>query len=203
MPRSSAALSLSTAATAVMLTVLTLQARGTQPVSERPHLTGVWALNDAMSEDVPLLPGEATSRARGAGVLPAVSLRHRSRTGLDLHETVRVRRALREMFAAARTLAFTRESEHVVMTDASGLALRVVPGGDPIRARQAGMDVELRARWQPPSFVIERHYPDRTIVIEQYTTFTEPRQLVITSTIRNPRIDEPAATLLRVYDLVD
>lgn len=78
----------------------------------------------------------------------------------------------------------------------------LVPGGRPLRGQYGELSVEIAAAWGGASLVMERRYPDRTVVSESYVTFTHPRQLVVTSTIGNPLIAEPASMLTRVYDLV-
>jgi hypothetical protein len=184
---------------AVVFLPLTSHARLLQQPSERPQLSGAWVLDEDASEEVPPLPGEMLGQARGAGLLPAVSPRRKSRNGLDLHEVMRVRPALRALFDSATRLSFDEQPRLLVMTDAAGRSIRLAPGRT-TEIAVGDVIVELAAEWRPFAFVLERRYPDRTIVTESYATFADPRQLVVTSTIVNPRILEPAATLTRVYD---
>lgn len=100
---------LPTAVAALCLLAAEAGARGTQEPTARPQLAGVWRLNVELSGEAPSLPGEATTRARDAGVLPAASLRKKPRNGLDLHAVARGRTALREWLGAVARLTFSEE----------------------------------------------------------------------------------------------
>jgi hypothetical protein len=187
---------------ALCLTGATLHARSFQPATNRPELAGVWLLNEEMSNDVPALPGEATNQARETGLLPRASFGKKPRNGLDLYEVARVRTALRDWFEASARLTFRTSGAALAITDARGRTMELVPGGKPITVVHGSVAAEMRGEWDGPALVIQRRYPDRTVMTESLSTFVAPRQLVVTSTVVNPRIAEPAALLTRVYDYV-
>lgn len=169
----------------------------------RPELIGTWELNESLSDDLPLLPGDAVAEARASGRLPSVSLRRRGRKGLDLHQALRVRTAVRDAFDAAARLAVVHTADTFVVTDNRGESLSFVPDGASRATVTAGdVPFDVLARWETAALIVERRYPDGTVLTDRFATFAEPRQLAVTTTVVNPRIDEPAVTVLRVYDPV-
>ena len=66
-----------------------------------------------------------------------------------------------------------------------------------------GVRVTIAAAWREPLFTVTREYMDGTMVVDSYSTFTAPRQLVLSSTISNKHMAEPPVSVNRVYDPVE
>lgn len=166
--------------------------------SERREVAGQWVLNDDLSDDLPLLPGEAIAVARASG---AVRVQGRpSGGGADYRRSLRVRAALRQLLEGSERLTLADTGSRVVVTDMSGASLTVPLDGRKLELDDRGVRVEVTARWESPLLVLQRRYEDGTIVEDELVTFTEPRQLVSTTTIHNGRTGEPPVVMRRVYD---
>jgi hypothetical protein len=176
--------------------------QNSQNPSERLDLAGQWVLNDSLSEDLPLLPGEAMSLARASGVVPAGSAPARATHGPDPAQVTLVRNILRSALRASAQLKIVQNGQVLVFTDAEGRVLPVRPDGRETRHEHGGVRFSLVAHWKAPLLTVRRQYPDGTVLSDSYATFTEPRQLVATSTISNRRMAEQPVTIRRVYNAV-
>lgn len=173
-----------------------------QRPSEKLDLTGHWVVNPSMSDELPLLPGEAISRARAAGVVRAGGRPSRAVQGPDPRLVTSVRAALRNALQAASELKITQMGRTVTLTDAENQRIVLVANGKEERIDHGGVHVTISAAWEEPLFTVTREYGDGTIVVDSYSTFTAPRQLVTMSTIRNKHMAENPVSVNRVYDPV-
>jgi hypothetical protein len=172
-----------------------------QRPSERLDVAGHWALNEKMSDALPLLPGEAMTRARAAGVVPsAMGRRKRIGGGPDPALVANVRNALRDALTAAATLTIVQSGRTVTLIDAEDRELSIVTDGKEKQVEHRGVRVTAAGRWEAPLFTIRREYEDGTIIVDSYSTFSDPRQLVTISTISNRHMTEKPVIINRVYD---
>lgn len=173
-----------------------------QRPSDKLDVAGDWQVIESLSDELPLLPGEAMAHARAAGTVrtgrPA-----RGARGPDPQQVARVRTALRTALQASARLTIVRNGETLTLRDADGRVLPVVPDGQAVSLEADGLRFTLVARWKTPLLTVEREFEDGTTLSDSYATFTDPRQLVATSTIENSRMDEKPVTLTRVYAPVD
>ena len=167
---------------------------------EQLDLAGNWTLNAAMSDALPLLPGESMTLARAAGVVPAAGRRSRVSGGPDPALVVTVRNSLRAGLYAAARLKIVQTGRTWSLVDADERELSVVADGKEKRLDHGGVRLTLAARWEAPLFIVTREYEDGTMIVDSYTTFSEPRQLVATSTISNRHMAEKPVIINRVYD---
>jgi len=171
-----------------------------QHPSERGDLTGHWTLNESMSDALPPLPGESMTLARAAGVVPAAGRHSRVSGGADPALVVTVRNSLRAGLYAAARLKIVQTGRTLTLVDADERELSVVADGKEKRLDHGGVRLTLAARWEAPLFTVTREYEDGTMIVDCYTTFSEPRQLVATSTISNRHMAEKPVIINRVYD---
>ena len=173
-----------------------------QRPSQKLDVAGEWQVIESLSDQLPLLPGEAMALARAAGTVrtgrPARGFR-----GPDPQRVARVRTALRTALQASSRLTIVSDGETLMLRDADGRVLPVVPDGQEVSLEADGLRFTLVARWKTPLLTIELKFEDGTVVSDSYATFTDPRQLVATSTIQNRRMDEKPVTLTRVYAPID
>jgi len=171
-----------------------------QRPSEQLDLTGHWTLNASMSDVLPLLPGESMTMARAAGVVPAAGRRSRVSGGPDPGLVATVRNALRSALHAAAKLKIVQSGRTLTFIDADDSELSIVADGKEKQLELAGLRMTLAARWEAPLFTVTREYEDGTVIIDSYSTFSDPRQLVATSTISNRHMTEKPVIINRVYD---
>jgi len=165
--------------------------------SDRPDLEGHWQLNASLSDDVPLLPGEALALARASGVLPT---RGRvSSGGPDPFRVTGVRHLLRGEFGAEQ-LRIAQENGTLTLAYGDAGPLPVTPDGRKVTLDRSGLRFTVVSQWAPPLLTIERVYEDGTTLRETLATFDDPRQLVATTTILNSRIQPTPVTFQRVFD---
>ena len=162
------------------------------------EVAGHWELNEELSDEVPLLPGEAVAVARASGALGAGAAAARSR--VDRHRAVIVRNALRDAFRASTQLKIVRDGRQLRLTDARGHTLSVVLDGRQQRLERERLRFTVAATWEAPRLTIERQYEDGTIVSDTFLTFRDPRQLVATTTVSHPRRPDQPVVMRRVYD---
>ncbi len=170
-----------------------------QRPSDKLDVAGDWQVIESLSDQLPLLPGEAMALARAAGMVRT----GRPARGPDPQQVARVRTALRTALQASARLTIVRNGETLTLRDADGRVLPVVPDGQAVSLEADGLRFTLVARWKAPLLTVEREFEDGTTLSDSYATFTDPRQLVATSTIENSRMDEKPVTLTRVYAPVD
>lgn len=173
-----------------------------QRPSEKLDVAGDWQVIESLSDELPLLPGEAMALARAAGSV-RTGTAGRGFRGPDPQRVARVRTALRTALQASSRLTIVRNGETLTLKDADGRVLPVVPNGREVNLEADGLRFTLVARWTTPLLTVEREFEDGTTVSDNYATFTDPRQLVATSTIQNSLMDEKPVTLTRVYAPVD
>lgn len=171
-----------------------------QRPSEQLDLTGHWTLNASMSDVLPLLPGESMTMARAAGVVAAAGRRSRAPGGPDPGLVVTVRNALRTALQAAAQLRIVQKGRTLTLVDGEDRELSVVADGKQQQREHGGLRMLLAARWEAPLFTVTREYEDGTVIVDSYSTFTDPRQLVAVSTISNRHMTEKAVIINRVYD---
>ena len=172
-----------------------------QRPSERPDLAGHWTLNEKMSDALPLLPGESMTLARGSGVVPsATGRRKRIGGGPDPALVANVRNALREALHAAATLKILQNGRIVTLIDAEDRELSILADGKEKQVEHRGVRLTAAGRWEAPLFTIRREFEDGTVIVDSYSTFSDPRQLVATSTISNRHMTEKPVIINRVYD---
>ena len=189
---------LSFCACTLLLPVVSVQLP--QPPSGHLELAGHWTLNETMSDALPLLPGESMTLARAAGVVPAAGRRTRVSGGPDPGLVATVRNALRSGLHAAAKLKIVQAGRMVTLIDAEDRELSVVADGKQKQVEHRGVRLTAAARWESPLFTVTREYEDGTVVIDSYSTFSDPRQLVATSTISNRHMTEKPVIINRVYD---
>jgi hypothetical protein len=173
-----------------------------QRPSERLDFAGEWRIVESLSDAVPLLPGEGMALARASGTVRTGPKATRAVRGPDLDVAARVRTVLRGALQAATRLTIQQSGRTLVVTDAVGRDTSIVADGREVRLEKDGVPFTLKARWKSPLLVVERRFEDGTTISDSYATFTDPRQLVATSTIHNSRMDERPVTLTRVYESV-
>lgn len=171
-----------------------------QRPSEQLDLAGHWTLNEAMSDGLPLLPGESMTLARAAGVVPAAGRRSRVTAGADPGLVASIRNALRDALQAAAKLKIVQNGSTLTLIDAEDRELSIVADGREKQLEHRGIRLTAAGRWDAPLFTIRRQYEDGTVVIDSYSTFSDPRQLVATSTISNRHMTEKPVIINRVYD---
>ena len=171
-----------------------------QRPSEQLDLAGHWTLNEAMSDGLPLLPGESMTLARAAGVVPAAGRRNRATAGPDPGLVATVRNALRDALQAAAKLKIVQNGRTVTLIDAEDRELSIVADGREKQLEHRGMRLTAAGRWEAPLFTVKREYEDGTVIVDSYSTFSNPRQLVATSTISNRHMTEKPVIINRVYD---
>jgi hypothetical protein len=176
-------------------------ARDQRP-SDKLDLAGDWQVIESLSDELPLLPGESMALARAAGTV-RTGRPVRGFRGPDPQRVASVRTALRTALQASARLTIVRNGETLTLRDADGRVRPVVPDGQEVSLEADGLRFTLVARWKAPLLTVEREFEDGTTVSDSYATFTDPRQLVATSTIQNSRMDEKPVTLTRVYAPVD
>ena len=184
---------------ACALVLQSLSVQLPQRPSEQLELAGHWTLNESMSDALPLLPGESMTLARAAGVVPA-GRRTRIAGGPDPGVIATVRNALRAALHAAATLKIVQAGRTVTLIDAEDRELSVVADGKQKRFEHRGVRLIAAARWAAPLLTVTREYEDGTVIIDTYSTFSDPRQLVATSTISNRHMTEKPVIINRVYD---
>jgi hypothetical protein len=173
-------------------------AQAPQRPSEQLDVSGEWQLNESLSDDLPLLPGEALAVARASGTVRAGTRVARSARGPDPRRLSGVRQVLRSDLAAEH-LKIVRTGGSMTLTYRDGGTLSIVPDGRTIEAERNGIRFTVVAHWVPPLLTIERAYEDGTLLTETFATFDSPRQLVATSTIQNSHTQE-AITFQRVFE---
>ena len=171
-----------------------------QRPSETLDLTGHWVVNTSMSDALPLLPGEAMSMARAAGIVRTGGRPSRAVKGPDPRLVSAVRSALRSSLQAAAELRITQKGRTVTLRDAENQTIVLVAGGKDQEIELSGIRVTIAATLEEPLFTITREYADGTVVVDSYSTFTAPRQLVAFSTISNKHMSEKPVSMNRVYD---
>lgn len=181
----------------------TVMGQTPQSPSGKLDLEGRWVLNGAMSDALPLLPGEAMSLARAAGVVRTGGRPSRAVSGPDPRLVTSVRSALRGSLQAASQLTIVLEGRTITLTDAENQTITLIPNGKRQVIEHGGVRVTIAAAWREPLFTVTREYMDGTMVVDSYATFTAPRQLVLTSTINNKHMAEPPVSVNRVYDPVE
>ena len=178
-------------------------AAGQQPQrpAEQLDLSGHWKLNESMSDALPLLPGESMMLARASGVVPsATGRRNRIGGGPDPALVANVRNALRDALHAAVTLKIVQNGRTFTLVDAEDRELSIVADGKEKQVEHRGVRLTAAGRWEAPLFTITREYEDGTVIVDSYSTFSDPRQLVATSTISNRHMTEKPVIINRVYD---
>jgi hypothetical protein len=177
-------------------------AAGQQPQrpTEQLDLSGYWKLNESMSDALPLLRGESMTLARAAGVVPAAGKRTRVSGGPDPGQVAMVRNALRRALQASARLRIVQSGGTVTLIDAEERELSIVADGKAKRLEHGGVRLTLAARWEAPLLTVTREYEDGTVIVDSYSTFSDPRQLVATSTISNRHMTEKPVIINRVYD---
>lgn len=185
-----------------VLSAIGLSAQDLQHPSRQLDLAGVWQVNESLSDEVPLLPGEAIALARAAGLVRTGTRRAGSVRGPDPLGATKVRNALRTAIDAAVQLRIAQTGRTVTLTDADGRTLSVVPDGRETRHEQGGVPFTIASHWKAPILTITREYEDGTTMTESFASFAGPRQLVATTTIHNRRIAGESITLRRVYEIV-
>jgi hypothetical protein len=171
-----------------------------QRPSEKLDLAGHWVMNAAMSDALPLLPGEALSVARAAGVVRTGSSPSRPGNGPDPRLITSVRHVLRKALHAATSLKIAQRGRTLTLVDADNRTLSLVADGREQEVEQGGLWMTVAASWQAPLFTVRREFADGTVVTDSYSTFVEPRQLVAISTISNRHMAEKPVIINRVYD---
>ncbi len=171
--------------------------------SDKLDLAGHWAVNAGMSDPLPLLPGEAMSIARAAGVVRTGARPSRAASGPDARLVSTVRSALRKSLRAMSELRIAQRGSTVIFTDADDQSLALVPGAREQALQHQELRVVVAATWEAPLFTVTREYADGTIVTDSYSSFTAPRQLVAISTISNRHMAEKPVVINRVYDSLD
>lgn len=183
-----------------LLPLAAASAQTPQRPSNEFALAGDWQLNEALSDDLPLLPGEAIAVARADGVLPAGTRVARSTRGPDPRRLSGVRQVLRDDLAAER-LKIVHADGSITLAYRDGGTLSIVPGGPRTTVERAGIRFTVAAHWIPPLLTIEREYEDGTMLTESFAVFEGPRQLVATTTIENSRAQAAPVTFQRVFDV--
>jgi hypothetical protein len=185
-----------------VLPAIGLRAQHLQHPSEQLDLAGEWQVNESLSDEVPLLPGEAMALARAEGLVRTGTRKARSVHGPDPLGVTKVRNVLRTTIHAAARLKIVQTGGTVAVTDAEGRTMLLIPDGRETRLEQDGVRFTLVARWKAPLLTIEREYEDGTTMSESFASFDQPRQLVATTTIHNGRMAGDPMTLTRVYEVV-
>ena len=171
--------------------------------SEQLALAGHWRLNEAMSDALPLLPGESMTLARAAGVVPAAGRRSRMTAGPDPGLVAAVRNALRAALHAAATLKIAQNGRTLTLIDGEERELSILADGKEKQLEHRGIRLTAAGRWDAPLFTVRREYEDGTVIVDSYSTFSDPRQLVATSTISNRHMAEKPVIINRVYDPIE
>lgn len=182
-----------------MLCAFGASAQDPQRPSEQLDLRGDWQLNESLSDDLPLLPGEALAIARASGAVRTGKRVVRS-GGPDPRRLSGVRQVLRGELAAAR-LKVAHAWPAVTLTYDDGGALSIVADGRKTALERDGVRFTMVAQWTPPLLTIDREYEDGTVLSETLASFDGPRQLVATTTIQNSRTQEGPITFRRVFEI--
>jgi hypothetical protein len=111
-----------------------------------------------------------------------------------------VRNALRDALTAAATLTIVQSGRTVTLIDAEDRELSIVADGKEKQVEHRGVRLTAAGRWEAPLFTITREYEDGTVIVDSYSTFSDPRQLVTISTISNRHMTEKPVIINRVYD---
>lgn len=183
-----------------ILCAFAASAQDPQRPSQRLDLGGHWQLNEALSDAIPLLPGEALAVARASGAVRAGKRVVRS-GGPDPRRLAGVRQVLRGELAAER-LKIAHAGPAVTLAYVDGGTLSIVADGRKAALERDGVRFTMIAQWAPPLLTIDREYEDGTILSETFASFDGPRQLVATSTIQNSRTQEGPITFRRVFEIV-
>jgi hypothetical protein len=181
-----------------ILCAFAASAQNPQRPSDQLDLRGEWELNESLSDEIPLLPGEALALARASGALRTG--KRVVRSGPDPRRLSAVRQALRGELAAER-LKIAHAAPAVTLTYGDGGALSIVADGRKAALEREGVRFTMVAHWSPPLLTIDREYEDGTVLSETFATFDGPRQLVATSTIQNSRTQEGPITFRRVFEI--
>jgi hypothetical protein len=185
-----------------LLCAFGLVAQDLQRPSEQLNVAGHWQMNASLSDEVPLLPGEALAAARAAGQVRSGKRTARTGSRPDPMLVTKVRNLLRTALRAATHLKIVQAGNGLSLTYADGHTLSFLPDGKETRLDHDGVTFTLVSRWEPPLLIIEREYEDGTTVSEKLASFEDPRQLVATSTIHNKRMEEAPVTFRRVFEVV-
>ena len=182
-----------------LLCAAAVSAQDPQQPSEQIDLRGEWRLNASLSDDVPLLPGEAMAIARASGAVRTGTRPARASRGPEHRALVSVRQVLRAELAASH-LKVAHAGRTLTFTFGGADPLAFVADGRKFTLERDGVRFTVRAQWISPLLVIDREYEDGTTVSETFASFDDPRQLVATSTIQNERTQEPPITFTRVFE---
>ena len=186
-----------------VLPAIGLRAQHLQHPSEQLDLAGEWQVNESLSDEVPLLPGEAMALARASGLVRAGMLKTGPVRGPDPLGMTRVRNVLRSAIEAAVRLTIVQKGTALALTGSDGRTLSIVPDGRETRHEVDGVRYTIASHWKAPILTIAREFEDGTMMSETFASFDDPRQLVATTTIHHSRIVGDPITLTRVYEMVE
>jgi hypothetical protein len=163
-----------------------------------PDLTGLWLLNEDLSEKPPERGrggdsegrGERPPRGGGGGMggfggggrrggFPGGGGGNaRSREDME-----RTRTAMEIAMRAPKRWTIVRSESVLVLTDEDGRTVRLTLDGRKSKSTVDGLEVETSSKWENGALRVERKVKGDVKVVDELSLPTDPRILVVTTTV--------------------
>jgi hypothetical protein len=183
--------------------------------SATPDLTGLWILNEELSEKPPERGRGGESEGRGGrpprgggggmggfggggrrgGFPGGEGGNARSREDIE-----RMRAVMEVALRAPGKLTIVRSEAVLVVTDEDGRSVRLTLDGKKNKSTVDGLEVETSSKWDDGVLRVERKFKGDMKAVDELSLPTDPRILVMTTKVEGGGTRGRALTLKRVYD---